>query len=68
MPTDPLVNDHYGDVLWKLNRKLQEDITGVVHMSLIMQKKNLKLKFRKFLGGLKLLWLNYMKINVPKMF
>ena len=23
MPTDPIVNDHYGDVLWKLNRKLQ---------------------------------------------
>ena len=23
MPTDPIVNDHYGDVLWKLNRKIQ---------------------------------------------
>ena len=23
MPEDPIVNDHYGDVLWKLNRKLQ---------------------------------------------
>ena len=23
MPNDPIVNDHYGDVLWKLNRKLQ---------------------------------------------
>ena len=23
MPDDPIVNDHYGDVLWKLNRKLQ---------------------------------------------
>jgi len=23
MPYDPIVNDHYGDVLWKLNRKLQ---------------------------------------------
>ena len=23
MPKDPIVNDHYGDVLWKLNRKLQ---------------------------------------------
>ena len=23
MPDDPIVNDHYGDVLWKLNFKLQ---------------------------------------------
>ncbi len=23
MPKDPIVNDHYGDVLWKLDRKLQ---------------------------------------------
>ncbi len=23
MPDDPVVNDHYGDILWKLNRKLQ---------------------------------------------
>ena len=23
MPNDPIVNDHYGDVLWKLNRKVQ---------------------------------------------
>ncbi len=23
MPDDPIVNDHYGDILWKLNKKLQ---------------------------------------------
>ena len=23
MPKDPIINDHYGDVLWKLNRKIQ---------------------------------------------
>ena len=23
MPNDPVVNDHYGDVLWKLNKKIQ---------------------------------------------
>ena len=23
MPLDPVVNDHYGDILWKLNRKLE---------------------------------------------
>ncbi len=23
MPDDPIVNDHYGDILWKLNRRIQ---------------------------------------------
>ena len=23
MPEDPTVNDHYGDILWKLNRNIQ---------------------------------------------
>ena len=23
MPMDPIVNDHYGDILWKLDRKIQ---------------------------------------------
>ena len=23
MPMDPIVNDHYGDILWKLNRKIE---------------------------------------------
>ena len=23
MPGDPIVNDHYGDILWKLDRKIQ---------------------------------------------
>ena len=23
MPEDPIVNDHYGDILWKLNKPLQ---------------------------------------------
>ncbi len=23
MPTDPIVNDHYGDILWKLGRKIE---------------------------------------------
>ena len=23
MPYDPVVNDHYGDILWKLDRKMQ---------------------------------------------
>ena len=23
MPNDPIVNDHYGDILWRLDRKIQ---------------------------------------------
>ena len=23
MPDDPIVNDHYGDILWEMNRKTQ---------------------------------------------
>ena len=23
MPDDPIVNDHYGDILWRLDRKVQ---------------------------------------------
>ena len=23
MPDDPIVNDHYGDILWRLGRKIQ---------------------------------------------
>ena len=23
MPNDPIVNDHYGDILWSLNKKIQ---------------------------------------------
>ena len=23
MPLDPIVNDHYGDILWMLDRKIQ---------------------------------------------
>ena len=26
MPSDPIVNDHYGDILWKLDRKIQASI------------------------------------------
>ena len=29
MPDDPIVNDHYGDVLWQLDRNItSEDIFG----------------------------------------
>ena len=28
MPDDPIVNDHYGDILWKLIEKFKQDIFG----------------------------------------
>ena len=50
MPDDPIVNDHYGDILWKLNRKIQaryfwknvlemddadEEMLGKIHIKLV---------------------------------
>ena len=55
MPDDPIVNDHYGDILWKLNRKIQaryfwnnvldfedsdEDIKKNINIKLIEGLKN----------------------------
>ena len=55
MPDDPTVNDHYGDILWKLNRKIQaryfwnnvlsfdnseEDIIKDINIKMIMGLKN----------------------------
>jgi tetratricopeptide (TPR) repeat protein len=55
MPDDPIVNDHYGDILWKLNRKIQaryfwnnvltfkdteEDIKKKINIKLIEGLKN----------------------------
>ena len=31
MPDDPIVNDHYGDILWKLNRKIQARYFGKMY-------------------------------------
>ena len=36
MPDDPIVNDHYGDILWKLNRKIQ----ARYFWSAVIQMKN----------------------------
>ena len=29
MPDDPIVNDHYGDILWKLNRRYRLGTFGL---------------------------------------
>ena len=28
MPDDPIVNDHFADCLWMIDKKFKQDITG----------------------------------------
>ena len=47
MPNHPIVNDHYADILWKLNRKLQakyfwESVLKMSKTEEEMKKKILK--------------------------
>ncbi len=54
MPEDPTVNDHYGDILWKLDRKIQARYfwNGVLNLKETedAMKKNVK---EKLIQGLK---------------
>ena len=53
MPKDPIVNDHYGDVLWKLNRKLQARYYWESALKFVEVDDELKNKiFSKLLKGL----------------
>ena len=54
MPDDPIVNDHYGDILWKLNRKIQARYfwTSVSNMKDIEKDLLDKVK-NKLIKGLK---------------
>ena len=54
MPDDPIVNDHYGDILWKLNRKIQARYfwTNVLSME-DAEDEMLKKVNNKLLKGLK---------------
>ena len=38
MPDDPIVNDHYGDILWKLERKIQ----ARYFWSMVLEMKNVE--------------------------
>jgi len=54
MPFDPIIHDHYGDVLWRLNRKIQakyfwESVLGLEDTEEKMKKDI----FFKLLNGLK---------------
>ncbi len=53
MPDDPIVNDHYGDVLWKLNMKLQASYYWKAALRSDEAEKSLKEKINtKLLFGL----------------
>ena len=53
MPDDPIVNDHYGDILWKLNRKIQAKYFWKNAYNLEETDQELRKKIkRKLLKGL----------------
>ena len=54
MPNDPIVNDHYGDILWKLDRKLQAKYFWKNVLNLETTENDLKKSIlKKLLKGLK---------------
>ncbi len=53
MPDDPIVNDHYGDVLWKLDKKLQAKYYWQAVLRLEETEDEMKSKVKsKLLDGL----------------
>ena len=53
MPDDPIVNDHYGDVLWKLDKKLQAKYYWQAVLALEETEDEMKSKVKsKLLEGL----------------
>ena len=53
MPADPIVNDHYGDVLWKNGDKIQARYYWNYVLNLEETKKDLKKKVKeKLISGL----------------
>ena len=54
MPDDPIVNDHYGDILWKLGRKLQAKYFWENALNFETTKNDLKKNIlKKLLKGFK---------------
>ena len=53
IPDDPIVNDHYGDVLWRLNKKLQANYYWRAVLELEETEHKMKSKIKsKLLEGL----------------
>jgi len=56
MPEDPIVNDHYGDILWKLGRKIQARYFWTNVLNLEETEKSMKKNISsKLIEGLKIL-------------
>tara|TARA_B100001996_G_scaffold377133_1_gene359320 strand:- start:922 stop:1227 length:306 start_codon:yes stop_codon:yes gene_type:complete len=54
MPRDPIVNDHYGDVLWQLDRKIQANYFWKYVLQLKETESEMKIKInQKLILGLK---------------
>ena len=54
MPEDPIVNDHYGDILWKLDRKIQARYFWKSVLNLEKTEQNMKKNINnKLIDGLK---------------
>ena len=52
MPDDPIVNDHYGDILWKLDRKIQARYFWSTVLKMEDAKQDLKNKIQiKIIDG-----------------
>ena len=47
MPADPIVNDHYGDVLWKNGKEIQARYYWNYVLNLEKAEKDLKEKIEK---------------------
>ena len=56
MPNDPIVNDHYGDILWKMGRKIEARYywKSVLKFEDTEEKMKENIKF-KLLKGLKII-------------
>ncbi len=53
MPNDPIVNDHYGDILWKMNRKIQAQYFWKSVLRMSDAEKEMKNKIKeKLIKGL----------------
>ncbi len=52
MPNDPIVNDHYGDILWRLNKKLQAKYywESVLNLEDAEEEMKAKIKIKLLIG------------------
>ena len=56
MPNDPIVNDHYGDILWSLNRKIQAKYfwSNVLKLKDVDDETKIKIKTKLLKGPKKI--------------